>query len=215
MAKKELKKMSKNELIEIIYALQNNEENEKIPEIDDVKKERNHISYQKRYRKALRSTAGILIVIAAIAVLIATIFFPVLQVTGDSMEPTLEDKDIIVLKKSNNFNTGDLCSFSWQNKLLIKRVIGKPGDIININKAGVVYVNGKQIKEPYVDDLALGKCDITFPYQVPENRYFVLGDHRSVSIDSRSSEIGCIEKDQIVGKVVIRIWPLSQFSFIK
>ena len=125
--------------------------------------------------------------------------------SGTSMEPTLEDRQIILLVKTNHLKTGDLCSFNWQNKLLIKRIIGGPGD----------SVNGKTLAEPYVDDLALGEGDITFPYQVPDNRYFVLGDHRSVSIDSRSSAIGCVEKKQLVGKVFIRIWPLKAFSFIR
>lgn len=159
--------------------------------------------------------AGILVtlvVVAAVAVLLATLFLPVLQVSGDSMNPTLEDKDILLLVKSDSMKTGDLCGFYWQNKLLLKRVIGQPGDVISMDEDGHVTVNGTVLDEPYVDELALGECDIRFPYQVPENRYFVLGDHRSVSIDSRSSVIGCVEKSQVVGRVFLRIWPLNRLA---
>ena len=168
-----------------------------------------------KYRAVLRSTIYSLVVVAAAAVLLATLFFPVLQVSGTSMEPTLSDRDILLLVKNDHYKTGDLCSFGWQNKLLIKRIIGGPGDVIDIAENGVVSVNGKQLEEPYVDELALGECDVKFPYQVPENRYFVLGDHRSVSIDSRSSTIGCVEKEQIVGKVFLRVWPLNRLSRIR
>ena len=147
-------------------------------------------------------------------IMLATLFLPVLQVSGDSMNPTLQDRDIILLVKDSDMKTGDLCGFYWQNKLLLKRIIGLPGDVIELDEDGVVTVNGQTLDEPYVDELALGECDIKFPYQVPENRYFVLGDHRATSIDSRSSVIGCVEKSQIVGKVFLRVWPLSNFSLI-
>ena len=185
-----------------------------IPSTEEVKAERDRLAYRSRYGRVLRSTIYALVVVAAVAVLLATLFLPVLQVSGDSMNPTLQDKDVIVLVKSGSLKTGDLCGFYWQNKLLLKRVIGLPGDIISLDENGVVTVNGTVLDEPYVDELALGECDIKFPYQVPENRYFVLGDHRATSIDSRSSVIGCVEKNQIVGKVFIRVWPLSSFSLI-
>ena len=184
------------------------------PSTEEVKAERERLAYRSRYTRVLRSTIYALVVVAAVAVLLATLFLPVLQVSGDSMNPTLQDKDVIVLVKSGSLKTGDLCGFYWQNKLLLKRVIGLPGDIISLDENGVVTVNGTVLDEPYVDELALGECDIKFPYQVPENRYFVLGDHRATSIDSRSSVIGCVEKNQIVGKVFIRVWPLSSFSLI-
>ncbi|MCD7816829.1 MAG: signal peptidase I, partial [Bacteroides sp.] len=140
---------------------------------------------------------------------------PVLQVSGDSMEPTLSNGDIIVLLSGSSFETGDLVGFYYQNKLLLKRVIGGPGDVIDIDEEGNVTVNGELLDEPYVTNKALGECDITLPYQVPESRYFVMGDNRTTSIDSRSSAIGCIEIDQIVGKVMLRVWPLSSLSLIQ
>ena len=185
-----------------------------IPSMEEITQERKRLSYRRRYKRVLKSTAYALVVVAAIAVLLATNLLPVLQVSGDSMNPTLQDQDILVLLKTDTLEKGDLCGFYWQNKLLLKRIIGQPGDVIDMDVNGVVSVNGVALDEPYVDALTVGECDIRFPYQVPENRYFVLGDHRATSIDSRSSVIGCVEKSQIVGRVFLRIWPLSSFSLI-
>lgn len=185
-----------------------------IPSMEAVESERKRLKYRAAYRKALRETVFSLIIVAALAVLAATLFLPVLQVSGTSMEPTLEDGDIALLVKTDKFETGDLCGFYYQNKLLLKRVIGNPGDYVEIDEDGTVSVNGAEIEEPYLTKKCLGECDINFPFQVPENKYFVLGDHRETSIDSRSTVIGCIEKDQIVGKLILRIWPLQKISLI-
>ncbi|MCD8090052.1 MAG: signal peptidase I [Clostridiales bacterium] len=185
-----------------------------VPGEEAVLAERKRLAYMKKFRTVLMSTVYVLIVVAAVSVLLATLFLPVLQVSGSSMEPTLSDRDIILLFKGESFETGDLVGFYFQNKLLLKRVIGGPGDIIDIEPDGTVYVNNVKIDEPYVTDRALGECDLDFPYQVPENRYFLMGDNRSTSIDSRTSAVGCIEVDQIVGKVVVRVWPLNQIKFM-
>lgn len=186
-----------------------------IPSIDAVEEERKRLKHKREYFQVMRSTFFALVVVAAAAVLAATLFLPVLQVSGTSMEPTLEDNDIIVLVKSNHFYTGELVGFYYQNKLLLKRVIGGPGDVIDIAEDGTVSVNGEELEEPYIREKSLGECDLDFPYQVPENRYFVMGDNRATSVDSRSSVIGCIEKDQIVGRVVLRVWPLRKISLIQ
>ncbi|MCC8196880.1 MAG: signal peptidase I [Ruminococcus sp.] len=185
-----------------------------LPSEDDVKAERKRLKYRRRFITTLRTTVYALTVVAAIAALLATLFLPVLQVSGSSMEPTLSDDDIILLIKTDNLSTGDLIGFYYQNKLLLKRVIGVAGDVIDIDEEGNVTVNGELLDEPYVTNKSIGECDIDLPYQVPENRVFVMGDNRATSIDSRSSVIGCIKEDQIVGKVLIRIYPFKKISFI-
>lgn len=165
------------------------------------------------YNKALRGTVYVLTIVAAVAVLIATLVLPVLQIEGTSMEPTLSNGDVVLLAKTPNFERGELCGFTWNNKLLIKRVIGLPEDWIEIDTDGNIYVNGEQLDEPYVEKNALGECDLEFPFQVPPEQYFVVGDMRDSSIDSRNSLIGCVQKDQIVGKVFFRVWPFKSVRF--
>lgn len=174
----------------------------------ELKRERNKI----RYRRILKNAVYALVIVAAVAALIATLVLPVLQISGTSMEPTLENGQIVVLVKTPKLERGDLCGFSYSNKILIKRVIGLPGDVIVIDEEGVVYVNGYALQEPYLLETAYGECDIEYPFTVPENQYFLLGDQRSTSVDSRSTVIGCIEKEQIVGKLFLRVWPLADFS---
>ena len=183
-----------------------------IPSIEQVEAELSERKHKKEYGRALRNTICVLIVVAAIAVLISTLILPVLQASGGSMEPTLYDGDIIVLVKTDKYHTGELIGFYYQNKLLLKRVIASAGDYVDIDDNGVVMVNGKVIDEPYVSELSKGSCDISLPYQVPDGRIFVMGDHRAVSIDSRTKAVGCIETDQIVCRVFFRIWPLNRFS---
>ena len=153
-------------------------------------------------------------VVAAVAALVATLVLPVLQIAGTSMEPSLNDGEIVLLVKTDKLKTGDLCAFYYSNKVLIKRVIATPGDYIWIESDGTVFLNGQALDEPYVKEKALGECDVEFPYQVPENSYFVMGDKRETSIDSRSSVIGCISEDQIIGKILCKFWPLSEFAWM-
>ena len=185
-----------------------------MPPIDALQTELKRERYKRRFHKLLRRTVNALIVVAAIAALIATLVLPVLQIAGTSMEPNLKDGDIVLLVKTDDLQTGDLCAFYYSNKILIKRVIATPGDYIWIESDGTVYLNGEVLDEPYVSEKALGECDVEFPYQVPENSYFVMGDKRETSIDSRSTVIGCVAEDQIVGKIFCKFWPLSEFEFV-
>ena len=184
-----------------------------LPTKKQVETERKRYRRQKAYNKALSGTVYVLTIVAAVAVLIATLVLPVLQIEGTSMEPTLVNGDIVLLTKTTSFDRGELCGFSWNNKLLIKRVIGIPGDWIEIDTDGTVYLNGEKLDEPYAEQLAVGECDLEFPFQVPQEQYFVLGDMRESSIDSRNTLIGCVAKDQIVGKVFFRIWPFDSIRF--
>ena len=186
-----------------------------LPTKQQVETERKRYRRQKAYNKALGGTVYVLTIVAAVAVLIATLVLPVLQIEGTSMEPTLVNGDIVLLTKTTNFDRGELCGFSWNNKLLIKRVIGVPGDWIEIDTDGTVYLNGERLDEPYAEQLSIGECDLEFPFQVPQEQYFVLGDMRQNSIDSRNTLIGCVEYDQIVGKVFFRIWPFKTARFFK
>lgn len=183
-----------------------------LPTAEQLDMERRRLRYKRRYNRTLRSTVAILIVVAALAVLAATLWMPVLRVHGSSMAPTLHNGEILVSVKTKDFSSGDIIAFYHGNKLLIKRYIAGSADYVNIDEDGAVSVNGTLLDEPYLAEKAYGEADIEFPYQVPDQRYFVMGDNRSVSIDSRSSIVGCIAGDQIVGKVVFRVWPLSAFG---
>lgn len=189
-------------------------EQQNIPQINMLERELKREQYKKRFRKLLRSTVNALIVVAAVAALIATLVFPVLQIAGTSMEPSLVEGDIVLLMKTDKLETGDLCAFYYSNKILIKRIIAAPGDYLWIESDGTVFLNGNELEEPYISEKSLGECDVEFPYQVPENSYFMMGDHRETSIDSRISMIGCISEDQIVGKILCRILPLSNLKWI-
>lgn len=184
-----------------------------LPTIDQIETERKRYRWQKSYFKALRGTISVLTYMAAVAALIATLVLPVLQIEGTSMEPTLVNGDIVLLTKNNMLGRGDICGFSWNNKILIKRVIGIPGDWIEIDTDGTVYRNGEKLDEPYAEQIAFGECDLEFPFQVPQEQYFVLGDMRESSIDSRNTLVGCVEHEQIIGRIFCRVWPLKTFRF--
>ena len=185
-----------------------------VPELEELKKELRRELYKRRFRRVLRSTVDALIVVAAVSAIIATLVLPVLQIAGTSMEPSLNDGDIVILAKTDRLETGDLCAFYYSNKILIKRVIATPGDYLWIESDGTVFVNGIELDEPYVQEKALGECDVEFPYQVPENAFFMMGDQRETSIDSRSSVIGCISTDHTIGKILCKFWPLSEFEWL-
>jgi signal peptidase I len=189
-------------------------ERKRTPAISQLEAELKREKYHQRYRRTLRSTIFVLITVAAVAVLVATLLLPVLRIYGTSMSPTLTNGEIVLSLKGSDFETGDVIAFYYNNKILVKRVIAGPGDWVDIKEDGTVYINDVELDEPYVVEKALGECDIEMPYQVPESRYFVMGDHRSVSIDSRSTSIGCVSEEQIVGKLVMKIWPLSDLGKI-
>ena len=186
-----------------------------VPTTDQIRGELERVRYRKTFANTLRSTIFILIVVSASAVLIAVLLLPVLRIYGHSMNDTLDEGDVVVSIKGSNFDTGDIIAFYYNNKLLVKRVIGLPGDWVDIDESGNVYVNQVMLDEPYLNSKAFGETNITLPYQVPESRIFVLGDNRDVSIDSRNTSVGCVAEEQIAGKIIFRVWPLDKFGMLK
>ena len=185
------------------------------PSVEQLAAELKRVKYRSRYRAVLRSTLYMLIVVAAVAVLVATIWMPVLQIYGASMTPTLSEGDIVVSIKGSDFQPGDLVAFYLGNKILVKRCIAGPGQWVDIDEDGNVYVDDKLLEEPYLTEKSLGGSNIELPYQVPDNRYFCMGDHRSTSVDSRHKEVGCVSEEQVVGKIVFRVFPFGGFGKLK
>ena len=182
------------------------------PSADQLEAELNRVKYKRRYHSVLRSTIYTLITVAAVAVLVATLWLPVLQIYGSSMTPTLQDGEILLSLKLSDPEPGDIVAFYYNNKILVKRVICGPGDWVDIGEDGSVSVNQVPLAEPYLTEKALGDCNIELPYQVPDGKYFVMGDHRSTSVDSRNTAVGCVAQEQIVGRILFRVWPLNKLG---
>lgn len=182
--------------------------------VEELESELKREKYKRSYGKALRSTVFTLITVAAAAVLVATLLLPVLRIFGGSMSPTLQDGDIVVAVKGGEVESGDVVALYYNNKILVKRIIAQSGDWVNIDGEGNVYVNDKALEEPYLTEKAFGDADIELPYQVPDGLYFIMGDHRATSVDSRHQTVGCLDPEDIVGKIVLRVWPLSELGGI-
>lgn len=193
----------------------NKQEHPTIPSTQALEAELQRVQNKNRCQAAVRRTVYILITVAAVAVLLATLFFPVMRIYGTSMEPTIESGDIAVAVKNTDVHTGDVIAFYYNNKILVKRVIGCAGDWIDMDETGTVTINGVALDEPYLASKAYGNTNIELPYQVPEGKYFVMGDHRETSIDSRNTMVGCVSQEQIVGRVVFRIWPFASMGIIR
>lgn len=183
-----------------------------LPTTAQLEKELKQENYKNRYLRVFRSTVAALVTVAAAAILVAVLLLPVLQIYGTSMSPSLTQGNVVVSLKGGNFETGDMIAFYYNNKILVKRVIAQAGDWVDISEDGTVYVNNRAIDEPYLTEKSLEPCDIKLPYQVPESRVFVMGDHRSVSIDSRSAAVGCVAEEQVVGKIAFRVWPITKLG---
>lgn len=188
-----------------------------LPSTEMIREEYERVDYNRRFRGTVRSTTNILIVVAAVAVLVAVLLLPILRIYGTSMHGTLDSGDLVVSVKNSKFKTGDIIAFYYNNNILVKRVIGNSGDWVDVDLDGNVFVNQQQIDEPYLEAKSYGEdnTNIDLPYQVPEDKIFVMGDNRSVSIDSRNSSIGCVSSEQVVGKIVFRVWPLTRFGPVR
>ena len=185
------------------------------PDINQPEAEVDIVSYNSRFKKVLFNTVYVLVIVAAFSIIVSTVFLPVLKIYGSSMNPTVNEGDIVVALKGSNFDQGDVIGLWYGNKLLVKRVIAGPGQWVDIDQDGNVYVDDKLLDEPYISEKAVGDCDIDLPCQIPEDRYFVMGDHRLTSQDSRSTVVGNIAEEQIVGRIVFRIWPFSRLGTIQ
>lgn len=185
------------------------------PSVEQLEGELKRVKYNSRYRSVMKSTIYTLITVAAVAVLVATLWLPVLQIYGSSMSPTLQDGEIIFTLKTNKFERGEIIAFYYNNKILVKRVIAGPGEWVNIDPDGTVYIDGVALEESYLTEKAFGDTNIELPYQVPDGKYFVMGDQRSTSADSRNTAVGCVSKDQLVGKILFRVWPLKDMGKVE
>ena len=211
---KSTKELQQNQINEFFDYDEDNAYAEEL-QIKELRQELRRVKYNQKFAGALFNTIGTLIVVAAIAVLISTLWLPILQVTGTSMSPTLEEGEVLLASKGTSYKSGDVVAVYYNNKILVKRVIATAGDWVNISEDGTVYVNDIAIDESYLVEKDFGDCNIELPYQVPESKIFVMGDNRSVSLDSRNTAIGCISEEQIVGNVSFRLWPLSEIGKLK